>query len=67
MFALLSVAGLSAQSKPPVAKIVLPPEPVAQAVTKKVNVLDLFREGKAEMHINHKADIVDDPKNVFKF
>ena len=66
-FALLSVAGLSAQSKEPVAKIVLPPEPVAQAVTKKVNVLDLFREGKAEMHINPKADIVDDPKNVFKF
>ena len=67
VFALLSIAGLSAQSKQPVAKIVLPPEPVAQAVTKKVNVLDLFREGKAEMHINPKADIVDDPKNVFKF
>ncbi|MEY3392258.1 MAG: hypothetical protein RLZZ322_1107, partial [Verrucomicrobiota bacterium] len=28
VFALLSVLGLSAQSKPPVAKIVLPPEPV---------------------------------------
>jgi len=67
VFALLSVIGLAAQSKEPVAKIILPPEPVAQAVTKKVNVLDLFREGKAEMHINPKADIVDDPNNVFKF
>ncbi|MEI6461594.1 MAG: PVC-type heme-binding CxxCH protein [Verrucomicrobiota bacterium] len=67
VFALLSVAGLSAQNKEPVAKIVLPPEPVAQAVTKKINVLDLFREGKAEMHINPKADIHDDAKNVFKF
>ncbi|MEY4306951.1 MAG: hypothetical protein RJA95_319, partial [Verrucomicrobiota bacterium] len=67
LFALLSVVGLSAQTKEPVAKIVLPPEPVAQAVTKKINVLDLFREGKAEMHLNPKADIHDDPKNVFKF
>ncbi|MCX6921084.1 MAG: DUF1080 domain-containing protein, partial [Verrucomicrobia bacterium] len=67
VFALLSVAGLSAQNKELVAKIVLPPEPVAQAVTKKINVLDLFREGKAEMHINPKADIHDDAKNVFKF
>jgi len=67
LFALLSVIGLAAQSKELVAKIILPPEPVAQAVTKKVNILDLFREGKAEMHINPKADIVDDPKNVFKF
>jgi putative membrane-bound dehydrogenase-like protein len=67
VFALLSVIGLAAQSKEPVAKIILPPEPVAQAVTKKVNILDLFREGKAEMHINPKADIKDDPKNVFKF
>ena len=67
VFALLSVIGLAAQSKEPVAKIILPPEPVAQAVTKKVNILDLFREGKAEIHINPKADIVDDPKNVFKF
>ncbi len=67
VFALLSVIGLAAQSKEPVAKTVLPPEPVAQAVTKKVNILDLFREGKAEIHINPKADIVDDPKNVFKF
>jgi hypothetical protein len=67
VFAMLSVLGLSAQNKEPVAKIVLPPEPVAQAVTKKVNILDLFREGKAEMHINPNADIKDDPKNVFKF
>jgi putative membrane-bound dehydrogenase-like protein len=67
VFALLSILGLCAQNKETVAKIVLPPEPVAQAVTKKINVLDLFREGKAEMHINPKADIHDDPKNVFKF
>ncbi len=63
----LSLAGLCAQNKELVAKIVLPPEPVAQAVTKKINVLDLFREGKAETHINPKADVHDDPKNVFKF
>ena len=67
LFALLSVSGLSAQTKEPAANIVLPPEPVAQVVTQKVDVLALFREGKAEMHINPKADIVDDPKNVFKF
>jgi putative heme-binding domain-containing protein len=65
--ALLSVLGLPAQTKPPVAKIVLPPEPVAQAVTQKVDVLELFRQGKAETFLNPKADIVDDPKNVFKF
>jgi len=67
VFALLSVFGLCAQTKEPVAKIVLPPEPVAQAVTKKISVLDLFREGKAETFINPKADIHDDAKNVFKF
>lgn len=65
--ALLSALGLFAQGKAPVAKIILPPEPVAQAVTKKVDVLGLFRQGKAEIHINPKADIVDDPRNVFKF
>ena len=66
-FALMSVLGLTAQSKEPVAKVVLPPEPVAQAVTKKISVLDLFREGKAETFINPKADIHDDAKKVFKF
>ena len=66
-FALMSVLGLTAQNKEPVAKVVLPPEPVAQAVTKKISVLDLFREGKAETFINPKADIHDDAKNVFKF
>ena len=66
-FALMSVLGLTAQSKEPVAKVVLPPEPVAQAVTKKISVLDLFREGKAETFINPNADIHDDAKNVFKF
>ena len=65
--ALLSFAGLAAADKEPVAKIVLPPEPVAQAVTQKVNLLDLIRQGKMEYHINPKADIHDDAKNVFKF
>ena len=67
VFALLSVAGLSAQSKPAVAKIVLPPEPVAQAVTQKIDLLELFRKGEAELFVNPKADIAGDPKSVFKF
>jgi putative heme-binding domain-containing protein len=67
VFALLSVVGLPAQNKEPAAKIVLPSEPVAQTVTKKINLLDLIREGKMEYHINPKADVHDDAKNVFKF
>ena len=65
--ALLSVTGLFAADKEPVAKIVLPPEPVAQTVTQKINLLDLIRAGKMEYHINPKADVHDDAKNVFKF
>lgn len=64
--ALLSAAGFAADPAPG-AKIVLPPEPVAQAVTTKINVLDLIREGKVETHINPKSDIHGDPKDVFKF
>ncbi|MFM7743830.1 MAG: family 16 glycoside hydrolase, partial [Verrucomicrobiota bacterium] len=67
LFALLSALGLSAQSKPPVAKIVLPPEPVAQAVTQKIDLLELFRKGESELFVNPKADIAGDPKSVFKF
>ncbi len=65
--ALVSVLGLSAQSKEPVPKIVLPPEPAAQAVTQKIDLLELFRKGEAELFVNPKADIAGDPKSVFKF
>ncbi len=67
VFALLSVIGLAAQSKEPVAKIVLPPEPVAQAVTQKIDLLELFRKGESELFVNPKLDIAGDPKSVFKF
>ena len=67
VFALLSVLGLSAQSKQPVAKIILPPEPVAQAVTQKIDLLELFRKGESELFVNPKLDIAGDPKSVFKF
>ena len=65
--ALLFFTGLFAADKEPVAKIVLPPEPVAQTVTQKINVLELIRAGKVEYHINPKSDIHDDAQNVFKF
>jgi len=67
VFALLSVAGLSAQCKPAVPKIVLPPEPPAQTVTQKIDLLELFRKGESELFVNPKADIAADPKSVFKF
>lgn len=63
---LLAVSGL-AQSKPAVPKIVLPPEPPAQTVTQKIDLLELFRKGEAELFVNPKADIAGDPKSVFKF
>ena len=63
---LLAVTG-HAQSKPAVPKIVLPPEPPAQTVTQKVDLLELFRKGESELFVNPKGDIAGDPKSVFKF
>ncbi|MGA0132943.1 MAG: PVC-type heme-binding CxxCH protein [Opitutales bacterium] len=63
---LLAVPG-HAQSKPAVPKIVLPPEPPAQVVTQKIDLLELFRRGESELFVNPKGDIAGDPKSVFKF
>ncbi|MCX6917870.1 MAG: DUF1080 domain-containing protein [Verrucomicrobia bacterium] len=53
---------------PPAAKPVpvLPPEPPQEAVTQVVNLLDHVRDGKMDYHINPKADIHGDPKEVYK-
>lgn len=59
--------GLPAEEQPPIPKIVLPAEPVAQAVTSKINLFDLIRAGKVEYHISAKADVKDAAKDVFAF
>ena len=51
---------------PPPAKPVLPPEPTQEVVTKVINLLDHVRDGKMDYHINPKADIHGDPKEVYK-
>ena len=51
---------------PAAAKPVLPPEPPQEAVTRVVNLLEHVREGKMDYHINPKADIHGDPKEVYK-
>ncbi len=42
-------------------------EPTAQAVTQKIDLLELIRAGKAEYHLSTKADVRDEAKNVFTF
>ena len=65
--AVFTWGGLSAQDQVPVAKAVLPAEPVAQLVNKTINVLDLIRGGKVEYHVSSKADVNDAAKEVFTF
>lgn len=59
--AVLAAALLSAQSPPGG----LPPEPAPQAVTAKIDLIQAFRDGGMSVHLNPKADIIDDPKEVF--
>ena len=59
--AILAVSLLSAQSPPGG----LPPEPVPQVVTTKVDLLQTFRDGGMSIYLNPKADVIDDPKEVF--
>ena len=56
-----------ADEKPPLAAVVLTPEPMAQAVTTKIDLLQLVRDGRMEYHINPDADVSDDAANVFSF
>ncbi len=51
---------------PAAAKPVLPPEPPQEAVARVINLLEHVREGKMDYHINPKADIHGDPKEVYK-
>ena len=51
---------------PAAAKPVLPLEPPQEAVTRVINLLEHVREGKMDYHINPKADIHGDPKEVYK-
>jgi hypothetical protein len=39
--------------------------PAAEPVTRKVNLLDTIKAGAVEYHVNPKADIQDDPKNIW--
>ncbi|MFN7339963.1 MAG: family 16 glycoside hydrolase [Opitutia bacterium] len=57
----LAAALLSAQSPPGG----LPPEPVPQAVTAKIDLIQAFRDGGMSIYLNPKADVIDDPKEVF--
>lgn len=59
--AVLAASLLSAQSPPRE----LPPEPVPQVVTAKVDLIQTFRDGGMTIYLNPKADVVDDPKEVF--
>ena len=63
----LSCVGLPAEEKAPVTKIVLPAEPIAQVVTKRINLLDLIRAGQVEYYISSKYDVMDEAKSVFSF
>lgn len=38
----------------------------AEAVKTKINLLDVIKNGEVEYHVNPKADIKDDPKNIWK-
>jgi putative heme-binding domain-containing protein len=51
---------------PPKPAAVLPPEPPQEAVTQVINLLEHVRDGKMDYHINPKADIHGDPKEVYK-
>jgi len=56
-----------AQTPPPAKPApVLPPEPPQVAVTQVIDLLAHVREGKMDYHINPKADIHGDPKEVYK-
>ena len=59
--AVLAAALLAAESPPGG----LPPEPVPQAVTARIDLIQTFRDGGMSVHLNPKADIIDDPKEVF--
>jgi len=59
--AILASALLAAQSPPGG----LPPEPVPQAVTAKIDLIQTFRDGGMTIYLNPKADVIDDPKEVF--
>ncbi len=64
----LLVACVAWAQTPPAAKPVptLPPEPPQEAVTQVINLLEHVRDGKMDYHINPKADIHGDPKEVYK-
>ena len=65
--ALLCALGAWAQTPPPAKPVpVLPPEPPQEVVTKVINLLEHVRDGKMDYHINPKADIHGDPKDVYK-
>jgi putative membrane-bound dehydrogenase-like protein len=59
--AVLAATLLSAQSPPGG----LPPEPVPQAVTATIDLIQTFRDGGMTIYLNPKADVIDDPKAVF--
>lgn len=64
LFACASVGGADTPASPP--PKVLPPEPAVAAVTEKIDLLGLVRQGQMDYHINPKADIHGDPKEVYK-
>lgn len=39
----------------------------AQPVTKKVDLLEVIKSGNVEYHVNPKADLHDDPKDIWTF
>jgi putative heme-binding domain-containing protein len=59
--AVLAASLLTAQTPPPPS----PPEPVPQVVTSKVDLIQTFRDGGMSIYLNPKADVIDDPKEVF--
>ena len=63
---LLCALAAWAQTPPAKPVPVLPPEPPQEAVTKVIDLLAHVREGKMDYHINPKADIHGDPKEVYK-
>lgn len=64
--ALLCAFTAWAQTPPAKPAPTLPPEPPQEAVTQVINLLEHVRDGKMDYHINPKADIHGDPKEVYK-
>ena len=64
--ALLCAFTAWAQTPPAKPTPTLPPEPPQEAVTQLINLLEHVRDGKMDYHINPKADVHGDPKEVYK-